>query len=260
MAPEALIAQFSEQQVAAFFLVLARISPLFILAPLFSSKLINPRVRGIVAVALTVGIMPVVSHGEIDLSVLGYAALLIKELIVGLAFAYALHAMFAALQAAGTLLDTLIGLSFGAIVDPVTGTQSAVIQQMYSLFGVLIFVVIGGDAWVIKGIGRTYDAVPLLEAPSINSMVQGAQIAFAGVFVAAFMIAAPVLLAVIVVDAAFGIVTRVVPQMNVFAVGFPAKMIIGLTVVGVSLPFVSGFFADQVQLSVEQALRTLRVV
>ncbi len=146
MAPEALLAHFSEQQVAAFFLVLARISPLFLLAPMFSSKMVNSRVKGIVAVALTVGIMPVVKHGEIDLDVLSYAGLLVKELLVGLAFAYALHAMFAALQAAGTLLDTLIGFSFGAIVDPVTGTQSAVIQQMYSLFGVLIFVVIGGDA------------------------------------------------------------------------------------------------------------------
>ena len=88
--------------------------------------------------------------------------------------------MFAALQAAGTLLDTLIGFSFGAIVDPVTGTQSAVIQQMYSLFGVAIFVAIGGDAWVIKGLGRTYDAVPMLDAPAIGSMVQGAQVAFTG--------------------------------------------------------------------------------
>ena len=174
MGPESLLAQFSEQQVAAFFLVLARISPLFLLAPLFSSKMINRRVKGIVAVALTVGIMPVVKHGEIDLDSFAYAGLLLKEIVVGLAFAYALHAMFAALQAAGTLLDTLIGFSFGAIVDPVTGTQSAVIQQMYSLFGVLIFIAIGGDTWVIKGLARTYEAVPLLEAPAIGSMVQGA--------------------------------------------------------------------------------------
>jgi flagellar biosynthetic protein FliR len=257
MDPDALLAHFSEQQVAAFFLVLARISPLFLLAPMFSSKMINSRVKGIVAVALTVGIMPVVSRGEIDLDVLAYAGLLVKELLVGLAFAYALHAMFAALQAAGTLLDTLIGFSFGAIVDPVTGTQSAVIQQMFSLFGVLIFVVIGGDAWVIKGMAKTFEAVPLLDAPPINSMVEGAQVAFSGIFVSAFMIAAPVLIALIIVDAAFGVVSRVVPQMNIFAVGFPAKMIVGLTLIGASLPFVSGFIADQLQLSVAQAVAAL---
>jgi len=258
MDPNTLLAHFSEQQVAAFFLVLARVSPLFILAPLFSSKMVNPRVRGIVAVALSVGLMPVVKHGEIDLDVLSYFGLVVKEVIVGLAFAYALHAMFAALQVAGTLLDTLIGFSFGAIVDPVTGTQSAVIQQMYGLFGVAIFIALNGDALVIAGLGRTYEAVPLLDAPAINSMVQGAQVAFSGIFVSAFMIGAPVIIALIIVDAAFGVVTKVVPQMNIFAVGFPAKMIVGLTLIGASLPFVSGFIGNSVQTTVYEAIATLK--
>ena len=203
--------------------------------------------------------MPVVKHGQIDLDPLGFGLLILKEVIVGLAFAYSLAAMFAALQAAGTLLDTLIGFSFGAIVDPVTGTQSAVIQQMYSLFGVAVFVAIGGDAWVIKGLGRTYDAVPMLDTPAIGSMVQGAQVAFSGIFVSAFMIGAPVIIAIIIVDAAFGVVSKVVPQMNIFAVGFPAKMIIGLTLIGASLPFVSNFFIGELQTSVAQALHTLKV-
>ncbi|MDA0183841.1 flagellar biosynthetic protein FliR [Solirubrobacter phytolaccae] len=258
MDPNTLLAHFSEQQVAAFFLVLARVSPLFILAPLFSSKMVNSRVRGIVAVALTVGLLPVVKHGEIDLDVLGYAALLVKEVIVGLAFAFALQAMFAALQVAGTLLDTLIGFSFGAIVDPVTGTQSAVIQQVYSLFGVAIFIALGGDAKVIAGLARTYNAVPLLDAPVISTMVEGVQVAFSGIFVAAFMIAAPVLIAIVIVDAAFGVVSKVVPQMNIFAVGFPAKMIVGLTLIGASLPFVSGFVGNQVDTSIWQAIATLK--
>jgi flagellar biosynthetic protein FliR len=259
MNANALLAHFTEQQVAAFFLVLARVSPLFILAPLFSSKSLPARAKGIVAVAISLGLMPVVKHGAIDLDPLAYGGLMVKEVVVGLAFAFALGAMFAALQVAGTLLDTLIGFSFGAIVDPVTGTQSAVIQQMYSLFGVAIFIAIGGDSWVIKGLGRTYDSVPLLDAPAIGSLVQGAQVAFSGIFISAFMIGAPVIIALIIVDAAFGIVSRVVPQMNIFAVGFPAKMIIGLTLLGATLPFVSGFIADQLQLSVAQALHTLKV-
>jgi flagellar biosynthesis protein FliR len=252
-----LLAQFSEQQVAGFFLVLARVSPLFIFAPLFSSKMIPARARAIIALALTIGIMPVVKHGTIDLDPLGFGALIIKEVIVGLAFAYALAAMFAGLQAAGSLLDTLIGFSFGSLVDPVTGTQSTVLAQMYSLFGVAILIAIGGDAWIIKGLGRSYDAVPLLETPAIGSMVQGVEVAFSGIFVSAFMIGAPVIVALIITDAAFGVVSRVVPQMNVFAVGFPAKMLVGLTLLGASLPFVSGFVADELQLAVAQALRAL---
>jgi flagellar biosynthetic protein FliR len=221
--------------------------------------MIPGRARLLIAVALTIGIMPVVEHGRIDLDPLAFGGLIVKEIVVGLAFAYGLAAMFAAIQAAGSVLDTLIGFSFGAMVDPVTGTQSTVLAQLYSLFGVAIFIAIGGDAWVIKGVGRTYEAVPLLAAPAIGSMVHGAQVAFSGIFIGAFMIGAPVIVALIITDAAFGVVSRVVPQMNVFAVGFPAKMIIGLTLLGASLPFVSGFIADQLQLSVAAALRALKV-
>ena len=259
MDPNEILARFSEQQVAAFFLVLCRITPLFVIAPLFSSKMIPRRVKGIIATGLAIGLMPVVKHGAIDLDPLAFGTLIFKELIIGLSFAYALAAMFAALQVAGALLDTLIGLSFGALVDPITGTQSSVLMQMYSLFGVAILIAVGGDAWIIKGLARTYDAVPLLQMPALGSMVEGAQMAFSGIFVAGVMIGAPVIIAMIITDAAFGVVSRVVPQMNIFAVGFPAKMIIGLTLLGASLPFVSGFIADQLQLSVSHALHALKV-
>jgi flagellar biosynthetic protein FliR len=259
MDPSELLARFSEQQVAGFFLVLARVSPLFLLAPLFSSKMVPGRARGVIAVALTVGILPVVQHGRIDLSILGFGGLILKELLVGLAFAYALSALFAAMQAAGALLDTLIGFSFGAMVDPVTGTQSTVLSQMYALFGVAIFITLGGDGWVVKGLARTYEAIPLSEAPAIGSMVEGAQMAFSGIFVAAFMIGAPVLIALIIVDAAFGVVSRVVPQLNIFAVGFPAKMIVGLILIGASLPFVDDFLGGRLHETLSIALRSLKV-
>jgi len=255
----ALLAKFSEQDVAAFMLVLGRIAPMFIFAPLFSSKMIPARARAIIALALTVGIMPMARHSKIDLDALSFAGLMLKEVVVGLAFTYALGAMFAALQAAGALLDTLIGFSFGALLDPVTGTQSSVLSQLYSLVGVAVFIAIDGDAWVIQGLARTYDAVPLLSAPDIGTLLHGTQVAFSGIFVAGFMIGAPVIVALIITDAAFGVVSRVVPQLNIFAVGFPAKMIVGLTLIGASLPFVSGFVGDQLQQSVLQALHTLRV-
>jgi flagellar biosynthetic protein FliR len=89
-------------------------------------------------------------------------------------------------------------------------------------------------------------------------MVQGAQLAFSGIFAAAFMIGAPVIIALTITDAAFGVVSRVVPQMNIFAVGFPAKMIVGLVLLGASLPFVSNFFVGSLQDSVAEALHFLK--
>src|ERR1700712_3560801 len=99
-----LIDRFSTDEIAAFFLVLGRISPLFIFAPMFSSKSVPARVKSIIAVGLAVGLTPMVRHGHIDMDPLAYGLLMVKEIIVGLAFAYALGAMFAALAVAGSLL------------------------------------------------------------------------------------------------------------------------------------------------------------
>ena len=263
MRPEDLLAHFSEEQTAGFILVLARISPLFILAPMFSSKMIPARAKGIVAVALTIGIYPTASHAggahDIPLDVLPLGGLVLKELFVGLAFAFSLACLFAAIQVAGSILDTLIGFSFGAIVDPVTGTNGAVLNQVYGLIGVMIFIVINGDAWVIQGLAKSYEAIPLVDAPDMNTLVAGAQVVFSGIFGAAIQICAPVMLAVMLTDVAFGLVSRVVPQLNVFGVGFPAKVTIGLLLIGVSLPFMAGWLADGLQGSVSDALQALHV-
>jgi flagellar biosynthesis protein FliR len=256
----ALLQQFSEQQVAGFMLVIARIAPLFLVAPMFSSKIIPGRVKGLAAVGLAVGIAPLATADEkIPLDVMSMGAIAAKELMIGLAFAFSIAVLFAAVSAAGALLDTLIGFSFGALVDPVSGTNSSVLGQLYSLVGVAIFIAINGDAWVIQGLYRTYELVPLVDAPSVASMVGGVQEAFSGIFVAALEIAAPVVIAVTLTDAAFGVVSRVVPQLNVFAVGFPAKVTVGLLVLGVSLPFAAGWLSDELQRSVGAALETLRV-
>jgi flagellar biosynthetic protein FliR len=263
MKPEEILAQFSEQQVAGFILVLARISPLFVLAPLFSSKMLPARARGIVAVGLALGIAPIALHAgdgqKIPMEIWALGGLVLKELLVGLGFSFALAALFAAVQVAGSILDTLIGFSFGALVDPVTGTNGGVLNQLYGLIGVMIFVAINGDAWVIQGLARSYEAVPLTDAPQLGSLVEGVQVAFSGIIGAAVQICAPVLLAVLLTDVAFGLVSRVMPQLNVFAVGFPAKVIVGLVLVGASLPFVAGWLGDELQNSVASALHTLKV-
>jgi flagellar biosynthesis protein FliR len=261
MTLEPFVQQFGEQQVVAFFLVLARLSPLFVLAPLFSSDMVPVRVKGIVAVALAVGLSPVVSRNvRIDPNVYDLAGLVGKEMLVGAAFAFALGALFAAVSIAGTFIDTLIGFSFGAIVDPITGTQSAVISQLYGLIAIMIFIAIGGDAWIIQGLATTYDIVPLDGVPALGEMLKGVQYAFAQVFVAAIQVAGPIMLALILTDAAFGIVSRVVPQLNVFSVGFPAKVVVGIFLMGITMPFAVAWLSDELERSVSTALRTLEVV
>jgi flagellar biosynthetic protein FliR len=254
------LAQLGGLRTAGFMLVLARISPLFLLAPLFSARQVPPRVRTVVACALAVGLTPVAMRGQqIPDDVLALFGLVLKELLVGLGFSLSLSLLFAAVSSAGALLDMLVGFSFGSIVDPLTGNQSAVLAQLYGFVALAIFVAIDGDAWVIGGLARTFELVPLTAAPDVASLGAGVVQSFTTIFSSALQVAAPVLLAVVITDVAFGVVTRVVPQLNVFAVGFPVKVVVGMLVVGASLPFVSGWISDQLQLSVAQALQTIKL-
>jgi flagellar biosynthesis protein FliR len=255
----ALLHQFGGAQASGFLLVLARVGPLFAVAPLFSSKQVPTRVRTVVACAIAIGLTPLALHGQhVPNDALAIAALVLKELLVGLAFALSIAILFAAIESAGALLDVLIGFSFGAVVDPLTGNQSAVLTQLYGLVSLAIFLVIGGDGWLIRGVARTYDLVPLTAAPKIASLAQGVTAAFSTVFTSALEVAAPVLLAVVVTDVAFGVVSRVVPQLNVFGVGFPVKVIVGMLVVAAALPFTASWVSDQIGTSVAQALQTIK--
>jgi flagellar biosynthetic protein FliR len=256
----ALLSKLAGNELTGFILVLARVTPLFFIAPLFSSQMIPPRVRGIIAVAIAVGLTPIAMHGQhVPSQPLLLAGMVVEGMLVGLAFAFTLAMLMAALESAGALIDVISGFSYGSLINPMNGEQSAVISRFYSLVGTLIFLIIGGDAWTLRGLGRTFQLVPLTQAPQISSLVGGAEHAFSNVFAAALEIAAPVLVALLITDVAFGIVSRVVPQLNVFAVGFPTKVAVALLVVGASLPFVSNWISDQLSVSVGAALGAMHV-
>ncbi len=249
------------QTVAGFMLCMGRLAPLFVLAPMFSSKMIPARVRGIACVALAIGMTPLALHGErMSLEAGNLAGLLIKELLVGLAFAFAIGAFIAALTVAGSYLDNSIGFSFGSLVDPMTGSQGTVLAQFHTIVGVMIFITIGGDQWAIQGLARTYELVPLTALPDFTALAAGAMHAFLGLGIAAIELAAPVLLALLVTDAAFGMVARAVPQVNVFSVGFPAKVLVGLLLLGATLPFTASWLADGLADSISDALRSIQVL
>lgn len=243
----ALVHQLGPGKVTGFFLVLARISPLFVLAPLFSSKMMPVKVRSIVAVGLAIGLTPVAVHNQsIPSDPLSVTGLVVEQLLVGLAFSFAVGIVFAAVEAAGALIDMSAGFSYGSILDPVNGNQGGAMTSLYGLVGLAMFVAIGGDGWTLRGIARTFDLIPLTKAPAISSLTQGVEQAFATIFVSALEIAAPAMLALLITDVAFGMVSRVVPQLNVFAVGFPLKVGVALLVVSASMPFIGGFMSNQI--------------
>jgi flagellar biosynthetic protein FliR len=245
-------------KVTGFFLVLARVSPLFVLAPLFSSKMMPTKVKTVVAVGLAIGLTPIAVHGQtIPTDPMAVVVLMAEQLLVGLAFAFAVGAVFAAVEAAGALTDLVAGFSYGSILDPIDGNQGGTMTSLYGIVGLAMFIAIGGDGWMLRGIARTFDLVPLTKTPPIASLTTGVEQAFGTIFISAIEIAAPALLALLVTDVAFGMVTRVVPQLNIFSVGFPLKVGVAMLVVSASLPFLGGFMSDQVSSAVTTALNTI---
>ena len=246
------------QPVTGFFLVLARIGPLFVVAPLFSSKMIPGPIRGVVAAGFAIGLTGIAMHGQhIPGQPLPVAALVVENMLVGLLLAFTVAGLFAAIQTAGGLADIVSGFSFGATVDPINGNQGGTFSELYGLLGVMLFVAIGGDAWLLRGLARTFTLVPLSQGPKLGSLANAAEASVSSMFVSAIEVAAPAILALLITDVAFGLVSRVVPQLNVFSVAFPLKVGVSLLVVMASLPFLGGWMSDQMYTSVATALHAL---
>jgi flagellar biosynthetic protein FliR len=243
----------------AYVLVLCRVGGLFVLAPIFSGRLIPTQAKLIVAGAVSFAITPLVSHAAPIPLDAQLVPLVLKEMLVGLAIALSLGAVGAGIQAAASLLDTTIGFSFAVLVDPLTQNQSAIVGQLYSLFSVLVFLMIGGDHLMIQGIAASYRLIPLGQVPSFVQLGALAQHDIAQIFLIGLEVAAPVLVALALVDIALALVARAVPQMNVFVVGLPAKILVGLGAISASLPFVAGHLQDELQRSVFDALGALRI-
>jgi flagellar biosynthetic protein FliR len=245
-------------EVLGFLLVLSRVGGLFVLAPVFSAAMIPMRLKLTLAMAISLALMPIAMHGQtVPLDMGAYLLLLLKEIGMGLVFAFPMALIGASVQAGASILDTLIGFSFSSILDPVNNQQTAILGQFYTLFAVLVLLMSGGDHIMIEGLGASYRALPITAYPHIGGLTMGMLTGFAQVWAIGLEIAAPALVALVITDAAIGLVSRAVPQMNVFVVGMPAKILVGMTVIAATLPFVSNQIQDALQQSVTQAVRTL---
>jgi flagellar biosynthetic protein FliR len=245
-------------EVLGFLLVLSRVGGLFVLAPVFSAAMIPMRIKLTLAMGISLALMPIAVHGQtVPMDVGDFSLLLLKEIGVGLVFAFPMALVGAAVQAGASVLDTLVGFSFSSILDPVNNQQTAILGQFYTLFAVMVLLMSGGDHIMIEGLGASYRALPITAYPHIGALTAGALGAFAQVWTIGLEIAAPALVALVITDAAIGLISRAVPQMNVFVVGMPAKILVGMTVIAATLPFVSNQIQGALVQSVTQAVQTL---
>jgi flagellar biosynthesis protein FliR len=246
-------------QLVGYVLVFCRVGALFALAPIFSARMIPTQAKLIVAGAISFALTPLVTAGTTVPTDLTVVPLILKEVIVGLGFSLGLAVLTAGFQAAASILDTTIGFSFAALVDPLTQGQSAVIGQLYALFSVLVFLLIGGDQLMLQGLAASYRLIPVGATPHPAQFGALAAHDLTQIMLIAVEVAAPVLVALGIVDVTLALVARAVPQMNVFFVGIPGKILVGLGAISASLPFVTGHVQGMLQQAVYDALSTLRV-
>jgi flagellar biosynthesis protein FliR len=165
--------EIAAEEFVAFILVLTRVGGLFILAPVFSARAVPAQARIVLAMALAMALTPLAQRGQVlPTDPMNVTALIVKEAIVGLAFAFALSAIVAGIQSAASLIDTMSGFSYASIIDPFSTVQGGIFGQMYALFVAVVLVVTGGDQIMIAGLAGTFKVVPLTESPSFDAIGQ----------------------------------------------------------------------------------------
>lgn len=220
------------QWVIETLLILTRISAFFMAAPVFGSKLFNARARLFLALLISLLLKP-----HIHLPILPDAlnmqlwVMVVHELVIGVTAAFAMQLAFQVAVLAGQYIAMKMGLGFASMNDPSNGVSITVISQYYLMLITLLFIAGDGHLLLIRLLAESFVALPL--GTSIMSAEKLWILVSAGswLFAAALLIALPVLASLMIVNIAFGVMARSAPQMNIFAVGFPITLIMGMFIV-----------------------------
>lgn len=215
---------------------LFRVLAVFGTAPVLGTRIVPMRVRLGLGVMLTVVIAPVVPPVVLgDASVPRLGAIVFQQMLVGVAIGLTLRVVFAAMQLGAQVIALQMGLGFAQLIDPQNGAQTPVLSQFYLIIGTLVFLGLEGHHMLISLLVESFVLVPIgVSGIGIDGGL--ALVAFAGtLFTGAVMVALPATAAMVCVNVVMGVMTRAVPQFNMF-VAFPALLLLGLMAVLVSLP------------------------
>jgi flagellar biosynthetic protein FliR len=223
--------------VGGFMWPFVRIGAMLMAAPLFGARTVPVRIRMGLAVLLTVLMLPVVPPPPaVDpLSAPG-VLILAQQVLIGAAMGFILQMVFGALSQAGEAVAMTMGLGFASMIDPQNGVQTPVVSQHYVIMATLLFLALDGHLVAIEVLARSFELLPLgVEGLSREALWQ---LAVWGVhmYAGAVLIALPAVISMLLVNIAFGVITRSAPQLNIFAVGFPMTLMIGFLLLMVTLP------------------------
>jgi flagellar biosynthetic protein FliR len=241
----------------------ARVIPLALLAPFLGGRLVPSPAKIGLAGALAVLVYPQVAAAVPALGPVHLVLLFAKEILVGVAIGLCVSLVFHAAEAAGRLVDLARGTSMSEALVPQSGTRASPAGDLYLQLAVVLFLAGGGHRLVLAALAHSYAVVPVVAFPSTQGLGAAAA-AFieltAGLLAVALGLAAPVLIAAILTDLAFGLTNRVAPQLNAYVLGMPAKALVGTAVLLLGLSVVAGELASGGRQSLADLGRVIRAL
>ena len=237
--------QFTEQQlgqlVGSFLWPMFRIMGFLMAAPVVGSQLVPMRIRVVLAVATTLVIAPLLpAVPEVAPLSLRAAALIVQQVLIGIALGFFLQMVFQALVLSGQMVAMQMGLGFASMMDPANGISVTVLSSFYLMFLTAFFIALDGHLQMLELLVSSFYLIPIAVD---NGFVGGALLAIINsiswVFSSAMIIALPALTALLITNFSFGVMTRAAPQLNIFALGFPIALILGLFIAWLTMPSIA---------------------
>jgi flagellar biosynthetic protein FliR len=234
--------ELMQNQLGFFLLMFARITGIFTSAPVFGSHNIPVVVKASLSLLMTYMMLPLFFNNQpVPDGFFSYILMVIGEFLLGLIIGFASSLVFSGVQMAGHLLDIQIGFGIVNTMDPQFGQQIPLLGNFKYIFALMLFLATNGHHILLSAIFSSFKLVPVTGIVFNTNIVDMIVNMVIGVFVIAFKISLPILIALFLTDVALGILARTMPQMNIFVVGIPGKIIVGIFVLSLALPFYMAF-------------------
>ena len=244
--------------VLALLLTSTRAAAFLVLAPPFSSRAVPGTVKALLAVAISLPVLPTVRGAVPALDTAAVVSAVLIQVLTGAALGFLCYLVFVAVQAAGDLIDVFGGFSLAFAFDPLAQSGNAIFGRLYQWTALTLLLASGGYTIVLQGFLRSYRAVGLdagLNLGTLSAVLTGG---VGQLVLAALQIAAPLLAVLFLADVALGLLTRVAPALNAFALGPPFKILLTLltgSVVFVVLPHLVDLRVERMVATLGQVLR-----
>ncbi|MHB8073729.1 flagellar biosynthetic protein FliR [Desulfosporosinus fructosivorans] len=224
--------------ISLFILILSRWAGMIMLAPVFGARGVPALVRLGLAASITVIVYPLISAAKpsIPIELLPYIAVVIKEVLVGLVIGFLIYTLTAILQGAGQLIDFQMGFTMGAAIDPVYGVQSPMMGNFQVILTTMLLLATNSHHYLIAAMLKSYAYIPINPSNLPSNYLYYAQLV-SNVFTLSIQLAMPIFGALLVSDIGVGLLSRTVPQLNIFSIVFPVKIIFGFIILFLAIPF-----------------------